>query len=427
MAISNETIDERPQVVVFTSGRAFYVLGSTVYFSQIMEGNNIAMLGNCYQKNDPTAEQLSDLLATDGGTLSIEEAGTPYFIGKTKGGVIIFFDNGVWTVRSPDGGFDATNFSVDKITEEGATGRNVVVRVGEAFFYWSYSTVNVIAANQYGVLEASSISEDSIETFYNSISTGSKKYASGFYNSKSGDIEWYYRSAAPDESDSTDELRWVHDKGIFYNVRTQGWFPQSYPSALLESTQGESLIGGVDLSSIRSDAIWYVSLDVSIAGGTADYQIKTGQRDSTDFTDFSTSFDTAYFESGYDSLQKPSNAKSAPYTTTHFLQTEANWVSDGSGGLELDTQSGCQLRAKWDWNDTDANGRWSPAQQAYRFRRSFVPPSVAGPFDSGEQVISTKNKILGRGKALSIRFEQEAGKDMQLLGWTTQWTVKGRM
>ena len=426
MAIANETIDERPQVVVFTAGRAFYVLGSNVYFSQILEGNNIALLGNCYQKNDPTAEQLSDLLATDGGTLSIEEAGTPFFIGKTKGGVIIFYDNGVWTVRSPEGGFDATNFSVEKVTDEGATGRNVVVRVGEVFYYWSHSTINVIAANQFGVLEATSISEDSIETFYNSIPLGSKKYASGFYNTKSGDIEWYYRSTAPSEAASTTELRWVHDKGLFYNIRTTGWFPQSYPSALLESDQGESLIGGVDLSSVRSDAIWYVSLDITISG-TANYKINTGERDSTDFMDFGTAFDTAFFESGYDTLQKPSNAKSAPYATTHFLQTEANWVSDGLGGLELDNQSGCQLRAKWDWNTSSANGRWSPPQQAYKFRRPFTPPDIAGPYNSGEKVISTKNKVLGRGKALSLRFEQETGKDLQLLGWTTQWAVKGRM
>jgi hypothetical protein len=54
-------------------------------------------------------------------------------------------------------------------------------------------------------------------------------------------------------------------------------------------------------------------------------------------------------------------------------------------------------------------------------------PSGAGSFNSGEQVITTKNKMLGRGNALSVRFEQEAGKDMQLLGYTTVYSVKGRM
>lgn len=427
MTIANESIPERPQLGTFTAGRMFYAMGSTIYFSQILEGDNIALLGNCYQKNDPTAEQLNDLLATDGGTLSIEEAGTPLFLGKTKGGVIIFCDNGVWTVRSPEGGFTATNFAVEKITEEGATGKETIVRVGEVYYYWSHSTVNQIAANEFGILEATTITEDSIESFYNSIPLGSKKYASGFYNSKSGDIEWYYRSSAPEEVVLTGEIRWAHDKGLFYNVRTQGWFPQSYSSALLESEHGESLIGGVDLSSIRTDAIWYVSVKILTAGGQATYNIKTGKRDSTVFTDFNIAFDTAYFESGYDALQKPSNTKATPYTVTHFLKTEQNWISDGLGGVVLDNPSGCQLSAKWDWNNSSANGRWSPSQQIYKFRRVFIPPASPEPFDSGEKVITTKNKILGRGKALSLRFEQESGKDMQLLGWTTAWSIRGRL
>ena len=57
----------------------------------------------------------------------------------------------------------------------------------------------------------------------------------------------------------------------------------------------------------------------------------------------------------------------------------------------------------------------------------YFVPTGAGVFDSGESVITTKNKMLGRGNALSIRFEQEAGKDMQLLGYTVQFSVKGRM
>lgn len=426
MAIANETIIERPQICTFTAGRAFYVLGSTIYFSQVLEGENVAFLASCYQKNDPTAEQLNDLLATDGGTLTIEEASQPHYIEPIDGGVIIFYGNGVWTLTTPEGGFNPINFSVNKITNEGATGCNVVVRVGDAFYYWSHSSVNIISRNEFGKLQPQSISEDSIETFYNAIPLGSKTYASGFYNSKTGDIEWYYRSTAPSESDTTDELRWAHDKGLFHNVRTGGWFPQSYPSSLLESDQGESLLYGLDLSIIRTDAIWYVSLGLQVGGGSATYTIKTGQRDGTDFQDFGTGFDTAYIETGYEALQKPSNTKSAPYTTLHFLQTEDNWISDGGSGLILDKQSGCQVRAKWDWNDSSANGRWSPAQQGYRFRRQYTP-AAAGPFDSGEKIISPKVKILGRGKALSLRLEQEAGKDMQLLGWTHAWSIKARM
>lgn len=109
-----------------------------------------------------------------------------------------------------------------------------------------------------------------------------------------------------------------------------------------------------------------------------------------------------------------------------MLQTEQNWVDDGAGGLTLDNPSSCTMRSKWDWNNSSANGRWSPEQQAYRFRRINIP-DAAGAFDSGEQVITTRNKILGRGNALQLRFEQSSQKDMKILGYTTTYSVKGKM
>ena len=169
-----------------------------------------------------------------------------------------------------------------------------------------------------------------------------------------------------------------------------------------------------------------VIINVGAVTSTQSYGITFGNKISTSFQDFATVYPTAYAETGHETLGKPSNKKVAPYITTHFRKTEENWIADGSGGFELDLQSGCQMRAKWDWNESSANGRFSPPQQAYRFRRIYLP-TTAEPFDSGETVITTKNKILGRGQAVSIRFEQESGKDMQLLGYTAQWSIKGRM
>ena len=159
---------------------------------------------------------------------------------------------------------------------------------------------------------------------------------------------------------------------------------------------------------------------------TQTYSVDFAYKTDISFQDFSVNYTTAYIETGYETLDKPANSKTSPSMYLHFKQTEENYVADGSGGLTLDLQSGCQLRSKWDWNDSTANGRWGPNQQAYKFRRMYIP-DVAGPFLSGETVISTRLKVLGRGKALSLRFEQEANKDMQLLGYTTLYSVKGRM
>jgi len=424
MAIANETIDERPVSSVYTAGRLFYLVNNTVYYSQVAEGNNRSSLSKCYSKNDPTAEVASDILATDGGTVPVNSASGGIAIRESSNGILIFFSNGVWELAGPESGFTATEFSLRKVTDAGCVSAQSIVQVDGNYLYWGYNKVHSISTNQFSVLEEESITDLTIETFYSDITLVGKKFSTGFYNSKTNSVEWMYNTHT---SEVATNLLYSHNKGLTLNLKTGGWFPLDFNAKLVESTVDEQgLVSGVDLSAIRDDGVFYISLAQQTIATTFTVCANTGKRDDEDFQDFGTDFPTAYLETGYESLAKPSNSKSAPYVFTHFNQTEENWVADGSGGFEHDKQSGCQLRAQWDWNNTSANGRFATPQQAYRFRRINVP-TTAEPFDSGETVISTKNKVLGRGKALSLRFEQEAGKDFQLLGYTIQWSIKGRM
>ena len=425
MAIANETLDDRPISSVFAAGRVFYLVNNIIYYSQVMEGSNISYLAKCYSKNDPTAEQVSDLLATDGGTITINEAGRGVKLVETKSGVLILCDNGVWELSGPDSGFKATSFSLRKVTKYGCTSAQAVVEVSDAVYYWGLQHIHRLQTNEFGNMTEVSLTEDTIEAFYRGISHSAKKFASGFFNSATGEIEWFYSTAT---TATGIDLPYSHDRGLNLSVKTGGFFPQQYNGKIAgSSTAASSVYTGVDLSCLRDDAIYYISSHQEDTSGTVStFKMQTGQKSDATFQDFGVNYPTAYVETGYETLAKPSNKKVAPYITTHFAKTEQNWVADGSGGFALDLQSGCQMRAKWDWNDSSTNGRWAPAQQVYRFRRTNIP-SGAGAFDSGETVISTKNKMLGRGNALSVRFEQEAGKDMQLLGYTVQWSVKGRM
>ena len=424
MAIANEVILERPVSSVFSAGRVFYLVNNIVYYSQIMEGNNVSALGKCYSKNDPTAEQLNDLLETDGGTISINDADKGIKLLPSERGVLVFCDNGVWSIEGPDTGFTATNFSIKKITTYGCISPQAVVQVSNVTYYWSSKHIHQIDTNQFGILEEVSLSEDTVEMFYDNISLAAKKHTFGFYNPKTNEIEWFYSSLS---TEGTSDLIYSHDRGINLGLKTGGFFPQQYNSKLVQSsTTGLCLLSGLDLTNKIEDEIIYLCHEQQDVTGDSEYKTNLAKKDDITFQDFGTDYPTAFVETGHETLGKPSNKKVAPYITTHFRKTEENWIADGSGGFELDLQSGCQMRAKWDWNESSANGRFSPPQQAYRFRRIYLP-TTAEPFDSGETVITTKNKILGRGQAVSIRFEQESGKDMQLLGYTAQWSIKGRM
>lgn len=418
-----ETIDERPTCCGYTSGRLFYGLKNNVYYSQVLEGESIDKLGFCYQLNDPTSKELSDLLDTDGGTIQIDNATDVVQITKFRGGVMIYCKNGVWLLSGPDSGFTATNFSLEQITNAGCISPESVVVAGDVHYYWSVEGIFAISINEFGTPEATSVVEGTMQSFYNDIPYISKEKATGSYNRIKKQVEWFYCS---DTQTGSTEYKYAYDQSLLLDLREGGLWPQEYNATLTEG------LGKFIASSVKTTVGTeeYDVVPVVIVTGppssTQNYSIDFGRKVDTDFQDWGSSYPTAYIESGHETLDKPSNKKAVPYTTVHFLQTEENWVSDGAGGFELDKPSGCQMRAKWDWNNSSANGRWSPAQQAYRFRRTYTP-SGAGVFDSGEQVITTKNKVLGRGKALSLRFEQEAGKDMQLLGYTNQFSIKGKM
>lgn len=418
-----ETIDERPTCCTYTAGRVFYGMKNSLYFSQVMEGESVDFLNRCFQRNDPTAEQLSDLLATDGGVLQINEAVNIMQVEAFNNGVVVYAQNGIWYVSGPDTGFTATNHFREQISHAGVASPQSVVAVEDVHYFWSQEGVFTIANNQYGKAEAKNIIEGTMQTYYNNISLLSKQKSSGTYNKIKKQIEWLYSSG--DQSTAT-SYKYAHNRSLILDLRSGGMWPQEYNSSLTEEL-GDFLVDAVRTNKSTVDnEVAFLTIKTGTPSTTQTYSMDFAFKTSASFQDFSTNYTTAYMETGYETLNKPSNKKTAPYVVTHFNQTEENFVADGSGGFKLDKQSGCQMRAKWDWNNSSANGRWSPSQQAYRFRRLFVPTG-AGAFDSGESVVTTKSKILGRGKALSLRFEQEANKDMQLMGYTLQWSIKGKM
>lgn len=73
------TEDSRPEVNGIFAGRVWYSgiaserLGNRVYFSQVLLTDT--QIGRMYQEYDPTAEEFSELIKTDGGFIEIPEMG----------------------------------------------------------------------------------------------------------------------------------------------------------------------------------------------------------------------------------------------------------------------------------------------------------------------------------------------------------------
>ena len=138
-----------------------------------------------------------------------------------------------------------------------------------------------------------------------------------------------------------------------------------------------------------------------------------------DWASYTTSpfnFDS-YLITGYGISGDFMRKKQATYLNVLCDRTETVYTTV-SGSVVLARQSSCLVQAQWDWNNSDAQGKWGTQFEAYRL---FLPqpasPSSGDAFDYGARVIETKNKLRGSGKSLSVYFQSTPGKDMKLLGW----------
>ena len=125
---------------------------------------------------------------------------------------------------------------------------------------------------------------------------------------------------------------------------------------------------------------------------------------------------SSYLVTGYELFGDIMRSKQIPYVFFYFKRTEDGYTS-ASGTLELTKQSSCKVQAQWNWADSANSGKWGNEFQAYRLLRPYIPTGASDPFDYGDGVIVTKNKLRGSGKCLSLKISSEASKDMHILGW----------
>lgn len=124
---------------------------------------------------------------------------------------------------------------------------------------------------------------------------------------------------------------------------------------------------------------------------------------------------------GYTTANDASVEKQSPYITTYLTRTEEN-VEEIDGELVPMKQSGCKLQSQWSWANSVASKKWSPEFEVYRYKRPRFIEDAEDDFDTGFKIVTSKSKLRGRGKALSLLFKTVPEKDCHLLGWSLQLT-----
>lgn len=406
-----------------------------VFFSKLVTSKND--INKCYQEGDPTGRDESDIIDTDGGFLRISEAKDIHTMVSIGSSLIVIASNGVWSIDGgSDYGFSATNYKVTKLTTFGGLSPSSVVVEGDRPYFWANDGIYMIGKNQLGDMGVESLTLNSIQSLYDDIPFNSKLTAKGMYDTLTKKVRWVYNTGnLLSEFNQTKELVFDTALGAF-TINTIG---NTYPNSV-------NVIGVFQASPFRSNQVLepvvvdtdFVNVSIEEVVISRDIEVSGFQetkyvciKDSGNGVQFSFCYyknpnfldwenvdgagvdAKAYCLTGTQTLGDSGIDKQIPYLIMHFIRTEnmvdQNWVPTN--------QSGCLFRCQWNFANSVDSKKWSPLQQGYRYRKPQWASGPNMPYTNGFEVISTKNKVRGRGKAFALYLESEPGKDCQILGW----------
>jgi hypothetical protein len=412
--IATEVTNERPNTVTFFAGRVWFGCNSTVYFSQLLTDTYKA--GLCFQEADPTSEDISDLIATDGGVIPIPEISKIVRLVPHGDGVIVFATNGVWQVTGSTNGFTALDISVNKISPIGCKNPTSIVETEEGVFWWS--DVGVMGMTEksgiYGPIpgsfDRSNISESTIQTFFNDIDENIKREVKGVFDARNNRVVWLYRDADVSASQ--------YNRVLIFDISLGAFYPWKFSNLSSNSPKIKGIYVSERLTFNEEEEVnrYPSTVEYFVMQGTSG---RFSQVTNGNFVDWETANGTgatydSYIETGYELFNDAMKRKNITYLFTYLRQTE-----EGSLGPDLTASSSCYMTIKWDWADDPISNKWTEPVQIYKAPLRLLPMESPADFNTGFPVVITKNKVRGNGKAIQFRYgTSERNRNFDLHGWS---------
>ena len=420
--LSTKSTNFRPSSVAFYASRVWYAgvndtdYNTTIYFSRLLTEDE--HIGQCYQEQDPTSEDFYEALPTDGGFITIPEIGNIVSMFEAQNSLIVFATNGIWKIQGSEGiGFTATDYSVNKISSVQNVDNQSFVLLNGVPAWINNEGVWLLQQDQtLGSVNVTSLSKDTIQSFFEDIPSSSLPYIQGTYNPRERLVYWLYRSTEAVNLDG----QYEYDRCLVFNTETGAFYPWK-----LNTDSGVkvlSVITSVGFSTITEEADVVVGaddvIDSSIVNVTADVltsvsvsgtmkllvednanRITWAEQYDTSYLDWTTAKGTgknysSYFISGYRVRGEAIRGINTTYVRVHSR------VQDNSS---------VRIQGVWDYYTSDG-ARWSSPQQGYKTK-------VNGQYSD------RRLKIRGYGLALQLRFASEQGKPFNVIGWSSMDTV----
>lgn len=436
--ITTEYENSRFQAVAAFSGRIFYA-GLTsaknsgrILFSKQLD--NTSEAGRCYQQNDPTSEDFSDLLPTDGGVIVIPEATNIQKLHVFGSTLMVFAENGVWQITGVDNVFRATEYSISNVSEIGIENPQTFVSVEGVPMWWSKHGIHTLQFDQVsGKAQEQNITIGTIQTFFDAIDGNAKQNCHGVYDQTNKRIHWFY----PSNSEGTQNKK---NRVLTLDIAVQAFYPWEVSDS---ASNPDYIIGAEYISGFGSD---YQNLDVILSTGddvvtsagddvVVNQLTQLAQADSaivlmvydgatgkmtmglfsgTDFLDWGDANYTSFAEAGYDFMGDLVLKKNSPYIQVYLRPTETGFEGSDETGYTPIRESSLLVSSYWDFRKQTS----STAQQAYRLKyMPIVDAGELGSWNYPEEIVTTRLKMRGHGRSMRLRFESEQGKDFVLLGF----------
>jgi hypothetical protein len=360
-----------------------YAWTENIYFSQIVQ--TVTDFGSCYQTNDPTSENLFDLLPTDGGVITIQGTGNIYKLFPIQNGMLVFAANGVWFITGSTGiGFAANDYTITKISAVPSISSYSYVDVLGLPYFWNEDGIYAVEPQQGGGLAVSPLTVGTIETYYDGIPTSSKTYTRGAYHPIDYEIQWVFNGG---EVGSSITQRYLFDTIMVFNTYNKAFFTYTVPKT-------ETGMAGIT----------YVSYPGGSNSPNPDFKYLC-TRPSSPLITFSDQHDTTYVDWKSDG---PGINYTSFFITGYKLRGQGIKKFQPQYIQIYSRQNGAatayKLQGIWDYANDPNSGRYSTQQ---------VVTNALTRFDT----VYRRHKIRGHGYSLQFKLQSVDGQPFDIQGW----------
>ena len=244
------------------AGRVFYAgldsaqNAGTILFSKLVD--TIDDLGICHQQNDPTSEQISDLLDTDGGVIRIPDAVKILRLYAFQNSLFVFAENGIWQISGVDGVFRASEFAVNRVSRIGILNPETFVSAEGVPFWWSTFGIHTLQTDPVsGQGSQQNLTIPTIQSFWDQIDADAKLKVTATYDGINKRIYWAY----PDNDETiTSKL----NNFLVLDIPLQAFYPWKISD---QTSNTDAVVGMAFYSGYGAKEL---ELDVTSNGGADD-------------------------------------------------------------------------------------------------------------------------------------------------------------